>query len=153
MTTLIYRAGATGAFTRRYPYCSRSDHLLAHGPRRCSPVRRVIAARGEPAAPVAASCPIRPPSIAVVNRRDARQQLGLPPGYTAGDVQAAYRARIRVAHPDRGGSAEEFRALTESRRILLAAPAPQNLTVAHDSRPWHRLLQRLRQYRSKRRLI
>ena len=75
-----------------------------------------------------------------MNRRDARQLLGLSPAYTPAEVEAAYRARVRVAHPDRGGSAEQFRALTESRRILLTAPASQHVIVAHDSRLSRRLL-------------
>lgn len=88
-----------------------------------------------------------------MNRHEARQLLGLPPAHTAAEVEAAYRARVRLAHPDRGGSAEEFRALTESRRILLTAPASQNAIIAHDSRLSRRLRQRLSRRRTKRRVI
>ncbi len=88
-----------------------------------------------------------------MNRRDACQLLGLSPACTPAEVEAAYRARVRVAHPDRGGSAEQFRALTESRHVLLTAPASQHAIVAHDSRMSRRLLRRLRRRRTKRRVI
>jgi len=40
--------------------------------------------------------------------------LGLSPPYAAEDVKAAYRTKAMQAHPDRGGSVEEFRALQEA---------------------------------------
>jgi hypothetical protein len=91
--------------------------------------------------------------MAAVNVRQARQLLGLPPSYSAADVEAAYRARVRFAHPDTGGSTETFQALTESRRVLLRSPAPRNVVIAHDSRLSRRLLHRLRHRRTKRRVI
>ncbi len=79
-----------------------------------------------------------------MNRREARELLGLPPVYSAADVEAAYRARARHAHPDHGGTAEAFRAITESRRILLAGPAQTARVVAVDDTPaLRRLLARL----------
>lgn len=47
----------------------------------------------------------RPPFMAV---------LGLTPPYAAEDVQAAYLAKAKSAHPDRGGSAAEFDALHQA---------------------------------------
>lgn len=47
--------------------------------------------------------------------------LAVRPNATAGEVDAAYRSLARVYHPDAGGDAEMFRAITEARRQGLAA--------------------------------
>jgi hypothetical protein len=85
-----------------------------------------------------------------VNRRDARELLGLPPLYTADQVEVAYRERIWAAHPDQGGSPEQFVAITESRNLLIATPPSHTPMVAKDDRPLHRLAGRLRHPRPKR---
>jgi hypothetical protein len=40
--------------------------------------------------------------------------LGLMPPYTREDIQAAYREKAKIAHPDHGGSAAEFKELHEA---------------------------------------
>jgi hypothetical protein len=40
--------------------------------------------------------------------------LGLLPPYTAEDVRMAYREKAKAAHPDRGGSPEQFQKLHEA---------------------------------------
>src|SRR5262245_40591880 len=41
-------------------------------------------------------------------------ELGLLPPYTADDVRMAYREKAKAAHPDRGGSADDFQRLHEA---------------------------------------
>jgi hypothetical protein len=41
-------------------------------------------------------------------RPDFMATLGLLPPYTIEDVKAAYRDKVKLAHPDRGGSVESF---------------------------------------------
>ncbi len=53
----------------------------------------------------------------------ARAELGVAPGDGPAIIEAAFRARLRRAHPDAGGSAEATRRLTEARDLLLASPA------------------------------
>jgi len=52
------------------------------------------------------------------------QVLGVDPGASARDIKAAYRARARAAHPDKGGSSEEFapiaRACSMNRCLITA---------------------------------
>ncbi len=45
--------------------------------------------------------------------------LGLAPGADAAAIQAAWRNRIAVAHPDAGGSDAAARAVTAARDLLL----------------------------------
>lgn len=47
----------------------------------------------------------RPPFMAI---------LGLLPPYTLEDIQAAYREKVKLAHPDRGGTAADFQTLHEA---------------------------------------
>lgn len=47
--------------------------------------------------------------------------LGLAPGATEADVRRAYRRLALTTHPDRGGSAEAFRRITEARDAAMAA--------------------------------
>lgn len=45
-------------------------------------------------------------------------RLGLSPGATGAEVAAAYRAAALRCHPDRGGTAGEFAAVTESYEVV-----------------------------------
>jgi hypothetical protein len=45
--------------------------------------------------------------------------LGLSPGASIGDIQAAFRARMADAHPDAGGNDEAARSVTAARDLLL----------------------------------
>ena len=61
--------------------------------------------------------------------------LQVPVDYTKEDVIAAFRREAKKAHPDLGGTAEQFRRLVEARDRLLAAlgtsaPAPKMPTFA-----------------------
>lgn len=47
--------------------------------------------------------------------------LGLSGNYGTADIQRAWRLKAKTAHPDVGGSAEEFRRITEARDVLLRA--------------------------------
>ena len=51
----------------------------------------------------------------------ARARLGVSPDAGADAIETAFRARLRRAHPDAGGSSEETRRLTEARDLLLAS--------------------------------
>lgn len=53
--------------------------------------------------------------------RDAEAILGLRDNYDADDVRLAWRVKSKTAHPDAGGSNEEFRRITEARDTLLNA--------------------------------
>ena len=89
--------------------------------------------------------------VETMNRHHARELLGLAPLCTPEEVEAAYRERIWDAHPDRGGSQEQFVAITESRNLLMAAPSAHTPVVAKDDRPLHRIAGRLRHPRPNRR--
>jgi len=52
---------------------------------------------------------------------DAMRLLGVGPGYTREDIIAAFRRAAKKAHPDLGGTAEQFRALVIARGRLLAS--------------------------------
>jgi hypothetical protein len=52
---------------------------------------------------------------------EARRLLGVPDNYTKEDVLAAFRRKVKKAHPDLGGTAEMFHKLVEARDRLLAA--------------------------------
>ena len=52
---------------------------------------------------------------------DAIKLLGVPANYTKEDVEAAFRREAKKAHPDVGGTVEQFRKLVEARDRLLAA--------------------------------
>jgi len=43
------------------------------------------------------------------------EALGLEPGATEAEVQARYKELAKTAHPDRGGSADEFQKLQDLR--------------------------------------
>jgi curved DNA-binding protein CbpA len=54
----------------------------------------------------------------VVVTVDLYATLGVARGASRDDVRAAYRARSKAAHPDRGGSVEKFRQLVLARDVL-----------------------------------
>ena len=51
----------------------------------------------------------------------ARARLGVSAHASPEAIEAAFRARLRNAHPDAGGSSEQTRQLTEARALLLAS--------------------------------
>src|SRR5262245_29962353 len=57
--------------------------------------------------------------------------LGLLPPYSAEDVRMAYRDKARAAHPDRGGSADEFKNLHEAYE-----QAPEYVKFRSSRRQW-----------------
>jgi hypothetical protein len=70
-----------------------------------------------------------PPSMRMSLER-ARLLLNVGDDYTREDVIAAFRRKVKEAHPDVGGTAEQFRLLVEARDRLLSAigteaPAPK----------------------------
>lgn len=60
-----------------------------------------------------------PSGEAVVCEPPAHAVLGLNPGRPRGEVEEAFRERIKEAHPDNGGSAEEFARVQDARDELL----------------------------------
>jgi curved DNA-binding protein CbpA len=46
------------------------------------------------------------------------QVLGVDPGASARDIKAAYRSKARSAHPDKGGSSEEFAPIARAYEVL-----------------------------------
>lgn len=66
---------------------------------------------------------------------DAIALLGVPADYTEADVLAAFRREAKKAHPDLGGTEDQFHKLVEARDRLLAAlgtnaPPPKPPTYA-----------------------
>lgn len=58
-----------------------------------------------------------------MDRFTARRLLGVAPGASEREIDAAFRAKARHAHPDRGGDAAVFRGLVDARQILRQAPS------------------------------
>ena len=58
-------------------------------------------------------------------------RLGLSPPYALDDVKAAYRVKAKQAHPDQGGSVEDFRLLQEA-----FERANEYLEFRGDRRTW-----------------
>ena len=50
---------------------------------------------------------------------EAEKLLGLTPPYTELEVRAAYRQQALRTHPDKGGTAEAFRAVKQATSLLL----------------------------------
>ena len=59
------------------------------------------------------------------SRAEAATLLGVS-GQDRDEIETAFRAQARDAHPDAGGSAERFRSLVEARRLLLAKSSVQS---------------------------
>jgi hypothetical protein len=53
-------------------------------------------------------------------RMRAFAMLGLPAGASRAEIEKAFRAKIKRAHPDHGGSVEQAAALNEARDLLLS---------------------------------
>lgn len=51
-------------------------------------------------------------------QRDAYRVLGIEVGADANAVRAAYRRRIKLAHPDHGGSEAKVRAVLRAKQVL-----------------------------------
>lgn len=67
-----------------------------------------------------------------VDEADARRLLGVGPGADRRQVEAAFRARVRIVHPDRGGDPEQFRRVVAARTELTAPgrrPSPRTGAV------------------------
>lgn len=83
------------------------------------------------------------PRVCTVDQARARRLLGVSAAATRTDIEAAFRSRVMVTHPDRGGQAEEFRSVVEARRALLRPPAsrrPPAVTVVPDAKLVKQLL-------------
>lgn len=51
--------------------------------------------------------------------------LRIQPGVSADEIKAAYRRACMRAHPDRGGSEEQFRAVQKAYEDLQKGPCPE----------------------------
>ncbi len=60
--------------------------------------------------------PVTPAQLAA-----ARALFSLPTNYSQDDVAAAFRQKVMKAHPDKGGSAEQFNLVVNAKDQLLAA--------------------------------
>lgn len=54
-----------------------------------------------------------------MNRVDCESLLGLKPPYDIEDIVKAYRKKAKLYHPDMGGTAKQFRDITEAKEYLL----------------------------------
>ncbi|WP_420823027.1 DnaJ domain-containing protein [Vitreimonas flagellata] len=70
------------------------------------------------AAPRTAKASATPPPDSAEDAQ-ARAILGVGPRATESDIRAAYRAKMRRAHPDQGGAHNEAARLTAARDRLL----------------------------------
>jgi DnaJ-domain-containing protein 1 len=55
----------------------------------------------------------------VTTRPPAHEILGVERGADADEVRRAFRRRVQTAHPDHGGSEEEFRRMTDAKEAML----------------------------------
>lgn len=65
-----------------------------------------------------------------MTRDEALSALGLGNTFTSDQLRAAYRAAAKRAHPDAGGSAEQFQQVTLAHSTLAKGPKRK----AHDPR-------------------
>lgn len=84
-------------------------------------VQAVLAEYELPGASLGGRLPFETPESAVVTDSVARAfaRLGLPPSAGESAVRAAYRERVKDAHPDHGGDRESFRELREAYTVAL----------------------------------
>lgn len=59
--------------------------------------------------------------------------LGVDPDADDGDIVDAYRQRVKEAHPDHGGSTEEFRRVQDAYARIQAGDADDELDLAADT--------------------
>jgi len=67
-------------------------------------------------------------------REDYHAILGLKRSATADEIRAAYRKAAKKAHPDRGGSSEEFRLIRKAADVLLAEAESRGGLAGRDPR-------------------
>ena len=112
-----YRAAFCGM-----PYGADGDDedAEAHAAERARFGARRDAARSHAAAEAAAAIARRraPPRAAPPDVMAARAALGVGRGDSLRDVEKAYRARARSAHPDKGGSSAAFRVVAAAFEVL-----------------------------------
>ena len=86
---------------------------------------------------------------ATLDRETAARLLGIPADAESREVRRAFRLWATMAHPDIGGSQEQFARLCAARDVLLASPvpsAPQDHNSAAESgrlaarTPWRDVL-------------
>ena len=86
-----------------------------------------------------------------IHRQEAARLLGVDVDAQPSEVRRAFRLWATVAHPDLGGSQEQFARLCAARDVLLAPPprsAPENDNSTAESRglpartPWRDVLRR-----------
>lgn len=84
-------------------------------------VQAVLVEYELPGASLGGRLPFETPDSAVVTDPVARAfaRLGLPPSAGESAVRAAYRERVKEAHPDHGGDRETFRELREAYTVAL----------------------------------
>lgn len=99
-------AGARGAATRQA--ADRERGGFGAGPREFGS-RGVGDRRG-----AGGDAPREGEPTAGPSREEAYRTLGLEPGASEQRVKRAYREAVKNAHPDRGGSEEEFKQLTRA---------------------------------------
>eukprot|EP00438_Fugacium_kawagutii_P005479 Skav236541 [mRNA] locus=scaffold1774:106005:112667:+ [translate_table: standard] len=78
------------------------------------------------------NCPSRPagPRSALLAARDPWAVLELSPGASRDDVKKAFREKIRKAHPDAGGTAQEFKEVREAYQAALREAGTGSATSA-----------------------
>ena len=69
----------------------------------------------------------------------ARRVLGVGEKASSDEIRSAYRAAVKTAHPDHGGTAEELRLTLEAWRILEGRPASAEAGGETASSPVNRL--------------
>ncbi|MFC6903617.1 J domain-containing protein [Halalkalicoccus tibetensis] len=55
-----------------------------------------------------------PPTSSGPTRREAYRTLDLDPGAGEGEIKRAYREKVKATHPDRGGSEEAFKEVSNA---------------------------------------
>jgi curved DNA-binding protein len=65
-----------------------------------------------------------PTSATPISPLEARALFGLAPDAPPEALIGAFRAAAKLAHPDHGGDAEQFRRVLEAYRLLLSRPLP-----------------------------
>lgn len=108
--------------------CAVSDSqslplLEAFADRRFPGWREATAAEGPGARPEAEGVSAFVPDPEGMTRDDAYRVLGLSPGASDDDVQAAYIRLIRVLHPDQGGSSALAAQVNRARDLLVGRAA------------------------------